>query len=78
MGVNLIRQWIRDIMSPRSAEEGAENLREGYRKIYTILKHAKEEDRLKEDTPVAFLTKLFSPIFTVRSSHGACWAALSS
>lgn len=38
MGVNLIRQWIRDIMSPRSAEEGAENLREGYRKIYTILK----------------------------------------
>lgn len=30
MGVNLIRQWIRDIMSPRSAEEGAENLREGY------------------------------------------------
>ena len=58
MGVNLIRQWIRDIMSPRSAEEGAENLREGYRKIYTILKHTKEENRLKEDTPVAFLTKL--------------------
>lgn len=58
MGVNLIRQWIRDIMSPRSAEEGAENLREGYRKIYTILKHTKEENQLKEDTPVAFLTKL--------------------
>lgn len=33
-------------------------LREGYRKIYTILKHTKEENRLKEDTPVAFLTKL--------------------
>ena len=31
---------------------------ERYRKIYTILKHTKEEDRLKEDTPVAFLTKL--------------------
>ena len=58
MGINLIRQWIRDIMSPRSAEEGAENLREGYRKIYTILKHTKEENQLKEDTPVAFLTKL--------------------
>lgn len=33
-------------------------LHEGYRKIYTILKHTKEENRLKEDTPVAFLTKL--------------------
>jgi len=49
MGVNLIRQWIRDIMSPRSAEEGAENLREGYRKIYTILKHTKEETSLARE-----------------------------
>lgn len=58
MGVNLIRQWIRDIMSPRSAEEGAENLREGYRKIYALLEQSQKEGMLKENTPIPFLTKI--------------------
>lgn len=58
MGVNLIRQWIHDIMMPRITEEGVERFREGYRKIYAIIRRGVEEGKLKKTTPIAFLTKI--------------------
>lgn len=58
MSVNLIRQWIRDIMAPRITDEGLEQWRESYRKIHAIIRQGVEEEKLKKNTPTAFLTKI--------------------
>ncbi len=58
MGVNLIRQWMHDVMDPHLDEDGTEQIRDSYKRIHSVLRRGIADHTLKEDTPTDFLTKL--------------------
>jgi len=58
-GVYIIRQWMRDVMDPRTEKTGNAAVEVGFGEISSIIQSGVDRGELKKSTPVAALTQLF-------------------